>query len=140
MQTLRHQITGVRLCIPSFRGLEGESRNLPALYSSISIVRKDILQHASLKPDRLTYPCLRVPSPGSPVPSPESPVSIPRSPADIGFHSFGLYEQRGGKAWRHSFISRKRAFHGNGDRRTEAITSESCRSRCTDNGIPHKNS
>lgn len=133
----RYQMTGTGLRTSSFRGSEGESRNLSALYSSVSIVRKDILRYASLKPDRLTSPCLRVPSPESPFPIPHP---IPRSPADTGFHSFGLYEQRGGKAWRHSFISRKRAFHGNGDRRTEAITSEFCRSRCTDNEIPHKNS
>ena len=129
----RYQMTGAGLRTSSFRGSEGKLKNRPALYSSVSIVRKDILRYASLKPDRLTYPCLRVPSPESPF-----PIPIPRSPADTGFHSFGLYEQRGGKAWRHSFISRKRAFHGNGDRRTEAITSESCRSRCTDNEIPHK--
>lgn len=103
-----------------------ELKNLPALYSAVSIVRIGILRYASLKFDCLTSPCLRVP--------------IPQLPADTGFHSFGLYEQRGGKAWRHSFISRKRAFHGNGDRRTEVITSEFCRSRCTDNEIPHKNS
>ena len=66
-------MTGVRLCIPSFRGSEEKLKNLPALYSSVSIVRKDILQHASLKPDRLTYPCLRVPSPQSRVSSPRSP-------------------------------------------------------------------
>ena len=114
-----------------------ELKNLPALYSAVSIVRIGILRYASLKFDCLTSPCLRVPSPESPFPIPNP---IPRPPADTGFHSFGLYEQRGGKAWRHSFISRKRAFHGNGDRRTEAITSEPCLSRCTDNEIPHKNS
>ena len=65
-------MTGVRLCIPSFRGSEGKSRNLPALYSSASIVRKGILRYASLKPDRLTYPCLR---------APQFRVSIPHSPA-----------------------------------------------------------
>ena len=124
----RYQMTGTGLRTSSFRGAEGKLKNCPALYSSVSIVRKDILRHSCLKSDRLTSL------------HPHSPAPIPRSPADTGFHSFGLYEQRGGKAWRHSFISRKRAFHGNGDRRTEAITSESCRSRCTDNEIPHKNS
>jgi hypothetical protein len=34
--------------------LEGELKNFPALYSFVSIVRKDILRYASLKPDRLT--------------------------------------------------------------------------------------
>ena len=61
-------MTGAGLRTPSFRGLEGKLKNLPALYSSVSIVRKDILRYASLKPDRLTYPCLRVPSPESPFP------------------------------------------------------------------------
>ena len=47
-------MTGARLRTSSFRGSEGNLRNLPALYSSVSIVRKDILRHSCLKSDRLT--------------------------------------------------------------------------------------
>ena len=66
----RYQMTGTGLRTSSFRGSEGESRNLPALFSSVSVVRKDILRYASLKPDRLTYSCLRVPIPQPPAPFP----------------------------------------------------------------------
>ena len=50
----RYQMTGAGLRTSSFRGSEGQLKNFPALYSSVSIVRKNILRHASLKYDRLT--------------------------------------------------------------------------------------